>query len=515
MSCLYVAMFVVMDKNKRLKDAENYLVYSLQNQLNILTNWSEDRAAEIRLFAKSSAAKELNIDTMASRLKFYHNHLEQLGSLVFLDKNGFVKIDTATENIVMENSTISLRDRTYFQAGLKGEDYIHDIVTAKSSGQQTIIFSSPIFSNKDEFQGLIFGAVRLDILKELLRESIKGDTAEVLIIDQEGEIISHVSNETKESIVNNKTIPDELFNSLQQNDQSMITYKDETGMETLAVVTELFSGRYYIVNQIQQREILDPHTQIVSLMVLIGVFIIIIAAVLVIPISQQLLRPFVSIVQAIKRVKKGQYKTQINLKNYKSSPKEVKLVINSFNEMVRAIHENKYTLKNLSNTDDLTGLANRRYFETYLSEQWQKALEQHTPISLIFADIDYFKHINDQFGHLTGDSCLIQVAGVMKSLFEKEGYFIARYGGEEFVIAMPKTTLENAEKTAEDIRYQVKQLQIRRSKDNPNLVMTISLGIATMTPNKNNIKEDLIQLADQALYEAKSNGRNQVISKEK
>src|SRR5690625_1179388 len=164
LSCLYVALFIFIDKNERIEAAKKNLLYGLQNQENLLTNWAEDRAAEIRLFSSFSVAKEPNINTMATRLEFYHEHHQQLDSIVFLNKEGFVVIDTATEDVIRTNSTVSLKDRDYFQAALAGEEYMHDIVTSKASGEKTIIFSSPVLSDHKEFQGVIFGAVHLDVI---------------------------------------------------------------------------------------------------------------------------------------------------------------------------------------------------------------------------------------------------------------------------------------------------------------------------------------------------------------
>ena len=512
-SCLYVILFVFIDKKHQVDDAKDDLSYGLQQQKNLIVNWAEDRAEEVRLFASFPVTKETNIDVMATRFKYYHNHHRQLDSIVFINSDGHVVIDTAREDIILTNSTISLKDRHYFKAALAGEEYIYDIVTSKATGEQAIIFSSPVFSDTNQFQGVVFGAVHLNVINELLYETVKGDTAEVIFINSDGEIISQVTSKQNNSPQKSEVIAKQLKDVMKSSDNDLITYKDNNGDEMFAMVTELFDGRYYLVNQISKKEILAPHYKMVAFMIIIGFLIMSIGFVLVIPISRQLLKPFITLVQAIDRVKTGQYETQIDEQKFTTSPRELKQLMQSFNEMARSIHKNKRVLKQLSNTDGLTGIANRRRFEERLAKEWQIAKKGSEPISLIFADVDYFKKYNDQFGHLMGDSCLIQLAHAMKSLIENPNYLVARYGGEEFVIVMPATTSDEATVIAEEVRQQVKDLQIRRSKENKNQYITISLGVATITPTETLTKEDLIQLADQALYEAKSSGRNQVVVK--
>lgn len=164
-------------------------------------------------------------------------------------------------------------------------------------------------------------------------------------------------------------------------------------------------------------------------------------------------------------------------------------------------------LEKLTMMDGLTGIYNRRYFDSFLQKLWGINKTNRFPIALIMLDIDNFKVFNDTFGHLAGDQCLKNVASLINSSIDRQGDFVARYGGEEFAIILSNTTEDEAVELAEKIRLKVKNAIIY-SADSP---ITISLGVAILSMNTNMEPNDLINLADRALYEAKRRGRNRVV----
>ena len=157
--------------------------------------------------------------------------------------------------------------------------------------------------------------------------------------------------------------------------------------------------------------------------------------------------------------------------------------------------------------DGLTGIANRRYFDDYYERSWRTAVRMGTPISVVMADIDWFKAYNDTYGHQAGDDCLKQVARTVRNNTKRAADFVARYGGEEFIVVLPDTDAVGAGKFAERVREQVAALDIEHSKS-PYGKVTISLGIASITPVQSDEAQDLIEAADKALYTAKHEGKN-------
>jgi len=167
-------------------------------------------------------------------------------------------------------------------------------------------------------------------------------------------------------------------------------------------------------------------------------------------------------------------------------------------------------LEELSRTDGLTGIANRRYFDEVLSQELNRAMRYHSALSLIICDIDHFKNYNDTYGHQAGDVCLQKVSGAMSSAFSRAGELVARYGGEEFAIIVPKTGEADAVKMAEQMRNNVFNLHIAHEASSASQYVTVSVGVATLVPNQNSTMSVLIELADNALYQAKEKGRNNV-----
>jgi diguanylate cyclase (GGDEF)-like protein len=165
----------------------------------------------------------------------------------------------------------------------------------------------------------------------------------------------------------------------------------------------------------------------------------------------------------------------------------------------------------LSSMDGLTGIANRRQFDYFLSLQWSLASRKKERIALIMCDIDHFKAYNDHYGHLQGDECLKKVASALKKSVKRQGDLLARYGGEEFVVVLPNTDFDGAKKIAEDLRTNVEQLEIPHLFSPVRPVVTISLGVAILYPSSTALLESLIEAADQALYQAKQTGRNRIV----
>jgi diguanylate cyclase (GGDEF)-like protein len=165
----------------------------------------------------------------------------------------------------------------------------------------------------------------------------------------------------------------------------------------------------------------------------------------------------------------------------------------------------------LATTDTLTGIANRRSFDSNLEQEWKRMIRSQVPLSLIMCDIDFFKSFNDQYGHQAGDACLMAVAQAIRSRTVRPGDFVARYGGEEFVIILPGTPAEGALHIAEQIRMAVRKLTISHAGSEVDPFVTVSLGVAQGVPSPETNAEALLQAADMALYQAKQQGRNRVV----
>ncbi|WP_158269745.1 response regulator [Desulfonatronum sp. SC1] len=168
-------------------------------------------------------------------------------------------------------------------------------------------------------------------------------------------------------------------------------------------------------------------------------------------------------------------------------------------------------LRNLSNKDGLTCIANRRRFEEFLEFEWQRAVRSGEPLSLVMADIDHFKLYNDHYGHAAGDECLREVARSLSGIVSRQTDLVARYGGEEFICLLTGTNQDGAREVARKMREAVEALGIPHAFSPVAPTITLSLGVASMVPQRDGkTAHDLFLAADKALYQAKSTGRNKV-----
>lgn len=178
----------------------------------------------------------------------------------------------------------------------------------------------------------------------------------------------------------------------------------------------------------------------------------------------------------------------------------------------RQLQQNFHSLQQLSSSDGLTRLFNRRYFDQQLQTVWESRLQQQADIALLFIDVDYFKKYNDSQGHQMGDEALIKVAQVINRHAEPLHGCAARYGGEEFVLLLAACNVQQATRLAERLRSDVEALALPHPSSLCSQVVTISIGIAVAHATIDQKAEWLVRTADAALYQAKKQGRNRIVT---
>jgi diguanylate cyclase (GGDEF)-like protein/PAS domain S-box-containing protein len=171
-------------------------------------------------------------------------------------------------------------------------------------------------------------------------------------------------------------------------------------------------------------------------------------------------------------------------------------------------------LEQLSFKDGLTGVANRRMFDSVMEFEWLNAKRSRQPLSLVMLDIDYFKQYNDYYGHLQGDECLKRVSHTLVECGSRAKDFVARFGGEEFMLVLPESDADAAAAVAERCRKAVFKLQIAHAKSPISQLLSISLGVGSITPGANDQLLDFINTVDRRLYLAKQNGRNCIVAQD-
>lgn len=422
---------------------------------------------------------------------------------------------------------ISYNDREYFNTVLRsGKATISGVIVAKSTQQLGIVIAAPI--KKD---GNLVGVLIINIeLKKLIQRvgaTKVGNTGYAYIVNREGKVIIHPDL----GLVNNGADESSLFYIKAaisgQSGWMEYNYNNE---KRIAAYSYVPSTQWGVIAQQPLDEAMGSafNTKIKS--ILIMVCTVGIAILMALAIAGAMARPISDISAATKRLAEGDLTVKLEVK----SSDEIGQLAANFNNMTnqlvkrdkalcRAQEElenqvEKRTreltianekLRRSSFFDGLTDIANRRYLDVFLEREWQQSKRENIPLAFIMLDVDFFKSYNDNYGHLAGDECLKQIANTLKKIMQRPTDLVARYGGEEFAIVLPNTDIQGAEMLGEKVRNAVEKLGIGHQRSPISAVVTVSLGISAAVVPTETVRT-LIANADEALYQAKQNGRNQV-----
>jgi len=171
-------------------------------------------------------------------------------------------------------------------------------------------------------------------------------------------------------------------------------------------------------------------------------------------------------------------------------------------------------LEKFAAIDGLTNIPNKQQFDEKLTQEWQRCQRSEFPVSLTMIDIDQFRQFNDDYGHPAGDECLKQIAKILTDCLRRSGDFIARYGGDKFVAILPNTDKAGAVKIASDFQSTIESLNIANENSSGNKIVTLSIGVGTLTPSADLKPEQLLEHASRMLQHAKDEGKNQIKSSE-
>jgi diguanylate cyclase (GGDEF)-like protein len=278
--------------------------------------------------------------------------------------------------------------------------------------------------------------------------------------------------------------------------------------------TPIFGIQYLFPREITQKGIASIRYAMI-LVVSSGLIVLIILNVLL---QAVILRPLQKLTEHAARLQREEdYSLRLDLRR----SDEVGVLAGSFDNMVQTIRERTEELKRaneqltlLSLRDGLTGIPNRRMFDTSLKQEWRRAMRSGTPISLILGDVDFFKNYNDAHGHPQGDQCLIAVAAVLQRQIQRPADLAARFGGEEFAVILGDTNSKGAEHVAQSLRQAILDLRLDHGQSEASAFVTMSFGVVSVIPLPEDGDEGMIGLlkkADQALYQAKRSGRDRVV----
>lgn len=399
--------------------------------------------------------------------------------------------------------------------------------------------SAPLYNGADEFIGVVTADVALVQLSTLLASITRELGGAAFLFDTGGELLAASTMEPIYERISGETVRVKAVESqspIIRSASRVIGEGNEFRGRTLRTVdgeTYLLDWWQYplpdgptitIANMLPQSRFDAPSRSLFINVLLISTAILLGSVILSIFVSRWVAKPLVELGEWATRLGRGE---RDEAKHRASPITEVESLSCALHFMADSV---KYHTGNLekevavrtaalefanaelakrSNTDGLTGVANRRRFDEVFAREIARARRFAEPVALIMLDVDHFKAYNDHYGHLAGDSCLMQVADVLQASVHRPGDLVARYGGEEFAIIAAHSDAREALALAEILRQKIEQLAIAHAWSSTGVV-TASFGVAVLVPDERNGAAQLIAMADKALYRAKAEGRNRV-----
>lgn len=516
-------------------DSNNKINHNIVETLNILDEKDEKKIFNIYINILKNNNSLYAVFTGYKDGSFYeiinlntHNSLHEVYGAKPTDSWLLIKISNSNlskrevflfdDNLEMTSSKITENDynptlRPWYKSAILSNEIIKTMPYAFSHiNSNGITYAKQI----DKSGNVVAIDVLIDDFKSIYKEHIKNDYIDIYIFNNNGEIISSLKEENQ------------FF-------RSFFEYKKKNLEELVRPTIITFLNKKYIVQVIPIKNgdnseyisifadydsILAPYELQVFNLLIIFTLTALIMVPIIIYFSGIIIKPIYELVKESLKIKRRRYES---IKKVESSILEVSYLSSAFEDMSESIYKYQNSLEEqvkertkelidknqellkLSITDKLTEIYNRAKLDKTLQEEFNRSKRYKTEFSVILIDIDFFKKVNDTFGHQIGDDVLKESAQVLKNSIRLTDV-LGRWGGEEFLIISPQTNLEGAVKIAEHINNAIK---LYKFKTYPNKV-TMSIGVASYFEDMSKI-EEIVLNADKSLYKAKENGRDRVV----
>jgi diguanylate cyclase (GGDEF)-like protein len=437
-------------------------------------------------------------------------------SLSVIDTDGIVRCST-TSHVV----GLNLGDRDYFRRALYTSSFvISDYIFSRASNQPTVMAAYPATNLTSGKKAVVIAAIDMNWMSDLLNRTLKRSGMSAVFVDGGGVVLAAnaenaemIGRPLKDTALLDAATAREIELSGTSGTMSFTTAEGERQIVTFANV-EGTSGR--MIASINEARMLGDIDH--SIRTAYGKFALIILGALIgawVVAERLIVHPISVLIDMAERVGAGDLSARPLAAPL---PREFKPLARAFNRMAAqlAARERDLVATNnrltvMASVDVISGLANRRGFQSRLDFEWMKAVQAGSAISIVMIDVDHFKLFNDTYGHPEGDACLGKIGKVLSGIALETSGFAARYGGEEFCLLLPNVDGKRALEIGEMVRSEVEMLALPHSMSDFRYV-TISAGIASVTPGEDVPSESLVEAADAALYAAKHRGRNTVVT---
>lgn len=509
--------FVIVIRSSIVESGERSLNEQVNAHKVVIEDWFRGRRGDARFLAELDVVRRGDIDRVQYLFKRFNENNEDISAVVLVGPDGRTVFDTTA------NVSVDVSDREYFIKARLGEPHVTKVIIGRTSGKPIIIFSHPVTRPDGTFGGLVFLPAQLTAINELMFSLHFGKTGETYILNREGYMLteSRYLDELREqgrvknsSIMTIKT-ESEVFKAAERGQQPDGAYPDYRGVDVLGASQWTKDGAWLIVSEIDYAEALGPVYPIsLTLFGSFGLTLLIVGPIIY-SMGRSIQKPLVELSDVSTRMTRGEFDQSCVGVGLMEPPREVLQLVDAFCAMQEKVDRTVQELEESAVTDQLTNLPNRRYLMDEGTRLVDIAIRAKQPCTVFMMDIDHFKDVNDTYGHVVGDTILRQMADTFRESVRSSD-IVARYGGEEFAVVAPGSDIESSRILAERIRHAV-EARTFNTIEEP-LACTISIGIAHYAEDIRygvDAYEDMLARADEALYQAKNSGRNQVAINEK
>jgi diguanylate cyclase (GGDEF)-like protein len=513
---------LMLERARSLEDTRAKQIAAASEEFANLTQHSADTQREVissvetmlksAAYIRASGGIARSCEVLRASLP---TNLPWIRSIMIVAKDGLVQC--SNQNMLVG---LNLSDREYFKKAQETRDFVFsDYLFAKSSKKPIMMGAYPVAAINPEDDAVVVAGINLDWMSKIMANlggrpgilSLLVDSAGVVLAappDQASMIGRPLDNVPLLSAIADKALSSSdptgsLSFTATDGSKRAISFARIPGTQSRLIVSIDETKVTAAIN----REIRTAYLQLgfVCLFVLLGALI---------GAEKLIINPIEVMTGMAKRFGDGDWSARVARSKL---PSEFTPLARAFNAMAAQLSQRERELLAtndrltvMASIDMLSGLANRRGFQSRLDFEWLKAQQYRRELSLLMIDVDHFKLYNDTYGHPEGDACLTRLGETLSGIAADTMGFAGRYGGEEFCLLLPNTNALKALEIGEIVRAAVQDLRLPHATSNHQIV-TVSVGVAATLPNETQRPGDLVEAADAALYAAKHRGRNTVV----
>ncbi|MGA8613336.1 MAG: diguanylate cyclase [Xanthobacteraceae bacterium] len=488
----------VIDLARRGADAQQEIIYSVRALLQIVARIYDRIPSE-----RSDCGHYLT--NLASNIPW-------ISGLSIAGTDGRIRCSTTQRAIGLDVSR-----RAHFSMAMRLHDFaLSDYVIGQIHQAPSLMAGFPVLAEDGSVSAVVLGVINMQWLSKLIATATQRSGASVLLIDGSGTLIAASASE--ENLVGKRFADRTFVQDILAHDEGTMTTAGLDGVRRIFAYVHVPWTQARLAVGLGENAVHDGIDREIGIaylqLVLIGIFVLIVTW---LGGERLIVQPIRALVHMVARFGHGDLHVRAAEETWVA---EFKPLAAAFDDMANklATREEELRIANehleeLASLDGLTGLANRRGFDRELEGAWKRAAESGQPLALMMIDIDHFKLYNDRYGHVSGDTCLRAVGETLSLVTLEEAVLVARYGGEEYALLLPGLDLTRAAELAEEARKSIEDLLITHAEAPCCGVVTISIGVESLVPEKGQSAADLVEAADNALYAAKRGGRNKVVAR--